>query len=231
MKKLICTAFCIILCTGIFAGCGSAPDAEDCMVYVDKKGVVTSVDVEALDQDYYDVSELKSYVEDTVAQYTAEHGKNTVKVSDFSVKDGMAKLKMKYQTPEDYTRFNGIELYQGKVVKALAAGYDFNVDFAAVEDGQITQSASREEIYAQKDLKAVIIKANMDVKIDGTICFVSSENVKVTGNDSVSIREGYTGTPQVESTEMQGTEAQTGAAWMPEDGSFETDVYTYIIYK
>ena len=29
------------------------------------------------------------------------------------------------------------------------------------------------------------------MKVDGTICYVSSENVKLTGTDSVSIRDGY----------------------------------------
>ena len=72
-----------------------------------------------------------------------EHGKSAVKLENLSVKDSTATLKMKYKTPEDYTGFNGIELYEGKVVKALAAGYDFKTDFVSVEDGKVTGTATK----------------------------------------------------------------------------------------
>ena len=104
---------------------------------------------------------------------------------------------------------------------------------------------SGEEIYSGDDLKAVIIKANRDVKVDGTICYVSTENVKLTGADSVSIRDGYSlnsdnvsdendsgGTENVGgSTEISDTDVNDDTAYVKDDGAFETDVYTYIIYK
>lgn len=123
-------------------------------VYVQKNGTVLSVDVETLDKDYYDETELKDYVTDAVSTYTGEHGKSAVKLENLSVKDGTATLKMKYKTPEDYTGFNGIELYEGKVVKALAAGYDFKTDFVSVEDGKVTGTATKEEIYSGEEFKS-----------------------------------------------------------------------------
>ena len=92
-------------------------------------------------------------------------------------------------------------------------------------------------------MKAVIIKANRDVKVDGTICYVSSENVKLTGNDSVSIREGYSlngadsenvnhETESVGGTsEISDTDVNDDTVYVKDNGAFETDVYTYIIYK
>jgi len=86
-----------------------------------------------------------------------------------------------YETVDDYTAFNGVELYEGKIVQALAAGYDFDTDFAGVDkDGSVT-GVTRGDILAQEDLKVVIIKANTDVKIDGKILYVSCDNVTVTG--------------------------------------------------
>lgn len=240
MKKRICAILCAALCVGVLAGCGSTVDADTDMVFVDKKGGVTSVDVETLDKEYYDEEELKSYVDDAVAEYNDQNGRNSVRVLDLSVENGTAKLKMEYKTAEDYSSFNGIELYQGKVVSALAAGYDFAVDFVSVEDGAVSGTASREEIYADDDLQAVIIKANTDVTVDGDICFVSSENVRLTGTDSVSIREGYSLGAETAGGNESVTETATEEAAVSEaaevqdvsdDGSFETDVYTYIIYK
>ena len=117
MKRLVCTVCSVLLCVGLLSGCGTSLEGEESVVY----GVIESLDVESLDQSYYDETELKSYVDAEVKDYTAEHGKNAVEVESLKVEDGVAKLKMKYKTPEDYTAFNGIELYQGKVVASLAA--------------------------------------------------------------------------------------------------------------
>ena len=192
MKRLAGICLSLILCVGMLAGCGTSVSSDDDLVYVDKKGKVTSIDVEDLDASYYDEDELNSFVKDEIDQYTAENGKGTVSLKDLKVEDGKA--------------FNGIELYQGKIVKALAAGYDFKADFVSVEDGVEQKAVTTKEIYATENLKVVIIKANTNVQVDGDICYVSKENVTLTGNNSVSIAE-------------EGNH------------SFETDVYTYIIYK
>lgn len=243
MRRACMAGIGVLIGISLLAGCGKSLDADTDTVYVQKNGTVLSVDTETLDKDYYDETELKDYVTDAVSVYTEEHGKGAVKLEELSVKDGTATLKMKYKTPEDYTGFNGIELYEGKVVKALAAGYDFNVDFVSVEDGTVTGTATKEEIYSGDNLKAVIIKANRDVKVDGTICYVSSENVKLTGTDSVSIREGYSlkgadsenvnnETESVGGTsEISDTDVNDDTAYVKDNGAFETDVYTYIIYK
>lgn len=259
MKKIVCTVLSILMCAGLLSGCGTSLEGDSSVVYVDKKGNVTSLDVEELDQEYYDEEELKSFVDEAVKAYTDEHGKGSVKVDSITVEGGTAKLGMKYKTPEDYTNFNGIELYHGKVVASLAAGYVFDGAFARVEDGKVTGAATKQEIYSQEDLKVVIIRANTDVKVDGEICYVSCENVKLTGADSVSIREGYyletgSGTPAIDAAPQEsvdateqaadtetaveaviGTEQAGAAEEEPQeatgDGSFETEVYTFIVYK
>ncbi len=86
----------------------------------------------------------------------------------------------------------------------------------------------------------MIIRANTDVLVDGEICYVSSENVALTGADSVSIREGYylnpgaaaSGTEAVAASgEAGSTEFIADVQQPQEGGSFETDVYTFIVYK
>ena len=255
MKRLGCIGLTIMICAGMLAGCGSSLEADTNTVYVSKHGKVVSMDVEQLDQSYYDETELKEFVDSAVDEYNTENGKNSVKVDDLTV----AKLRMDYETVDDYTAFNGVELYEGKIVQALAAGYDFDTDFAGVDkDGSVT-GVTRGDILAQEDLKVVIIKANTDVKIDGKILYVSCDNVTVTGKDSVSIKEGtgiektwITEAEEVPSTEavletestedagdviegevIIGTEEASGNDVVTNlsGGSSGTDVYTYIIYK
>ena len=220
MKKLGCMV--LMLCIGLLAGCGTALESEKSVVYIGKNGSVTSLDVE----------------EKTA--YEIQNGKGTVKLDELTVEEGTAKLRMKYKTPEDYTAFNGIELYQGTVIDSLSAGYVYDGPFVRVENGTAKGEATKRDIYEQEDLKVVIIRANTDVLVDGEICYVSSENVALTGADSVSIREGYyldpgtaaSGTESVAASgQAESTEFMADVQQPEEGGSFETDVYTFIVYK
>lgn len=254
MKRLVCALSGLLLSVGLLAGCGTSLEADASLVYVDKKGGVISLDVEELGQAYYDEEELEEFVKEHVDAYTAEHGRSSVKLEKIAVEDGTAKMQMSYGTAADYAGFNGIELYQGKVVSSLADGYTYDGDFAKVESGKVTGAATKQEIYGDEELKVVIIRANTDVKIEGEICYVSCENVKLTGVDTVSIREGYfldNGTADVQAVppagaeSLSGTESLSGAEGLTEgteapgdtgaqsmdEGSFETDVYTFIVYK
>ena len=117
MKRLGCIGLTIMICAGMLAGCGSSLEADTNTVYVSKHGKVVSMDVEQLDQSYYDETELKEFVDSAVDEYNTENGKNSVKVDDLTVEDGTAKLRMDYETVDDYTAFNGVELYEGKIVQ------------------------------------------------------------------------------------------------------------------
>ncbi len=277
MKRLWCAAVILLLAVGMAGGCGTTLESETSVVYVDKKGTVVSLDVEELGHAYYDETELEEFVKEAVDAYTAEHGKGTVTLDKITVEDGTARMQMTYKTAADYAGFNGIELYQERVVTSLADGYAYDGDFAKVEAGKVTGAATKQEIYGEEDLKVVIIRANTDVKIEGEIRYVSCENVKLTGTDTVSIREGYyldngtgnaagdadnslygSGTESVGGTEYPaegsvgateygdgisgyGMSTEDGAkqqdmtsgsgAAAEDDGSFETEVYTFIIYK
>ncbi len=209
MKKFRCISMIMILCAGLLTGCGTNFTADANTVYVTKSGKVQTVDVETFDESYYDEAELREFIKSEVDAYTKSNGKGSVKLSDLTITDGTAKMSMVYKSVTDYTAFNGIELYQGSAVNALAAGYRFETEFSKVVEGEISGTASKEEIYEQDDLNVVIIKANMNVQIDGEIQYVSTENVTVTGTNTVTISDGKD----------------------EKDTSFETEVYTYIVYK
>ena len=255
MKRLGCVGLAAVLSILTLAGCGQSDlKADTDTVYVEKNGAVLSMDVEAFDQEYYDEAELKEFVDSEVSDYNGQHGEKSVEVKDLSVEDKTAKLKLAYRTVDDYTAFTGVELYQGKVVQAMAAGYDFDVDFAAVDEDGV-HGVPGSEITDQGDLKVVIIKANTNVQVDGKILYVSCDNVTLTGKNTVSIQTGTgiektwkTEAEQVPATEVtEGTESEDDfviegevlvSTEEPESvvtdikgDPSETDVYTYILYK
>jgi hypothetical protein len=177
----------MIFCIGLLSGCSNKKtDVDTSTVFIEKKGKVISVDVEHLDKDYYDIDELKDYITEHVEDYTETNG-DTVKETSFDVKDGIAKLTMEYDSYEDYAGFNGVELYCGTVVGAQADGYDFDMEFYRVEDSQKQEIVEKSDILAEDDNKIVIIKANVDVMVPGTVLYVSAPDTDIRSEDVVSI--------------------------------------------
>lgn len=186
MRRYLCIGLVFLLAVSLFSGCGGTlSNVNQSTVYVQKKGTVLSADIEELGKEYYKESELEDYIADQVEAYQKEHG-DRVFMESFSVEEGVAKLMMKYVSYEDYQDFNDIELYSGNVVRAQADGYDFNTEFAAVSGNEKTK-ASKEEVLSADDCNVVVIRANIDVRVDGTILFVSDSNTIVTGKNTVSI--------------------------------------------
>ncbi|MCM1257784.1 MAG: hypothetical protein NC307_08020 [Roseburia sp.] len=185
MKRYLCIGLVFLLAVSLFAGCGSRLNVDRSTVYVQKKGTIQSVDVIELDKAYYDEAELEEGIKSQVEEYCKEAGEKAF-VEDFSVKDKIAKLNMKFTSFEDYQSLIQIELYCGNIVKAQAQGYDFDVPFYAFTDGE-KNLVSTGNVLSEDDNKVVIIRANVDVKVDGTILYVSGENTTVTGKDTVSI--------------------------------------------
>lgn len=185
MKRYLCIGLVFLLAVSLFAGCGGRLNVDRSTVYVQKKGTIQSADVIALDKDYYDEAELEEGIKNQVEEYCSEAGER-VFVESFAVKDGVARLGMKFTSYEDYQSLLQIELYSDNIVKAQADGYEFDVPFFAVSDGEKT-SVSLSDVLSEDDNKVVIIRANVDVKVDGTVLYVSGENTTVTGKDTVSI--------------------------------------------
>ncbi len=192
MKRMLYAIPGLLLLAMLLAGCGEAvPDADESVVYVNKKGAVTYLDVEPFDPGVYEEDGLRGFLEEEIKAYTDEHGKNTVKLEDLTVENGIAKLRLNCQSAQDFAQYNGIEMYHGRIVDALAAGYVFDGTFAKVENGTVTGEATKQEIYKENEMNVVIIRANLDVRVEGEICYVSCQNVSLTGPDGVSIRPEY----------------------------------------
>jgi len=205
MKRIGCAILAVLMLGILFTGCGSV-DSETNMIFVEKKGQVQTVDVEEFDKSYYSEEDFKAYAQEAIDTYNKSHEVDAITFTEFTLEEDVAKLKMEYKSVDDFSNFNEITLYQGSVAAAVSDGYLFDVDFSKVEKGEVTGKATRADILAEEGLSVVIIKANTNVMVDGTICYVSTANVTVTDKDTISIYD-------------------------EENTSLSTDVCTYIIYK
>ena len=228
MKKFTSAILALGLCMGLLTGCGSSYAAEESTVFVQKDGKIVSTDVEEFDENLYSKEELEEYVNQYISEYTDEYGKKSVKLKDISVADGTAVLSIEYATAEDYTRFNGIELFAGSVAEALAAGYGFTAEFADVSGDQPVP-ADTSAFVSGEGYKAVIIKGNTNVHVKGTICYVSTINTSLVDKHTVAIGAGnslYAESVSVEDTQgetVDSTEYTDAMAENTDEGSVGDD--------
>lgn len=187
MKKIISIGLVCVLLTGLLTACGKKLDADCNTVYVKKNGSITGVAIEDFKEDNYDEEELKAFIDEKVEAFQKEHDKKSAEVSDFSVEEGTAKLYIEYAGYEDYQNLMNVTLFSGTVPQALAAGYDFDTEFTEVKDGKASGKAKSTDITGS-EYKVVILSEKIDVKVDGTVRYISSDYTAMKSNDTVSIQ-------------------------------------------
>lgn len=187
MRKLISISLACLAIAGLLTGCGKSLEADRDTVYVQKKGSVTSAAIADFDKDYYDEEELKKYIDERVADYQEQHGEDSISIDEFSVEEGVAKLYINYKGWEEYQDFNEVTLFSGTVPQALAEGFDFNAEFTEITDGEAAGTVSKDKI-TDTDAKVIILSEKVDVKVDGTIQYVSSQYTSMKAKDTVSIQ-------------------------------------------
>ena len=146
--------------------------------------------VETFDQSYYKEDELNSYIQNAVDDYTAEHGKKSVSVTESKVEEKKAYLTLQYENAETFQDFSGIECFSGSIVEAQSAGYDFEQDFYPVTDGKADKKTVRgSSLLEDDDLKVLIVKENSDLIVPGKIAYVSTEGTEVTSEKQVNVTQ------------------------------------------
>lgn len=190
MKRFAGIALFMLLCMGLMTGCGEQSyEADVSTVFVEKDGRVVSTDVEAFDENKYELEGLEEYVKEAVSSYNSEHGEESVVMKELKAEEGSAVLILEYASASDYAGFNGIELYTGTVADALSAGYSFDVEFASVADGE-AKACSVNDFLGNGDYKAVVIRGNTSVHVSGKVAYVSTANTTYVDAKTIRIQEG-----------------------------------------
>ena len=187
MRRIISISLVCLLMTGLFSACGKSLEADRDTVYIQKKGSIIGAAIADFDKDYYDEEELKAFAQERVQEYQEEHGKNSVTIDKFSVEEGTAKLYMKYAGYEDYQEFNEVTLFSGTVPQALAAGFTFDTDFTKIKDGKAAGSVENTEVV-DTDYKVVVLSEKVEVKVDGSVQYMSSDYTSLKGKDTVTVQ-------------------------------------------
>ena len=183
MKKIGVLVLCLALVFSV-TGCGSTFDTAESAVYVKGNGTVLEASIESFSEDYYNKEDLESFIDESISDYEAEHEKGSVKKVKLEVENETATLFLKYKSGEDFAAFHGEEFFCGTMAEALAAGYTLNETYYKVNNDTATGNAVASSDM-EGDLKVVIMKERMGVKVKGTICYVS-DNVEVVDKNTVT---------------------------------------------
>ena len=188
-KRMVALSCCIGMCM-LMAACGTKLDVQENTIALQRNGKILEAAVETFDQSYYKEDELNSYIQNAVDDYTAEHGKKSVSVTESKVEEKEAYLTLQYETAETFQDFSGIECFSGSIVEAQSAGYDFEQDFYPVTDGKADKKTVRgSSLLEDDDLKVLIVKENSDLIVPGKIAYVSTEGTEVTSEKQVNVTQ------------------------------------------
>ncbi|MBO4213690.1 MAG: hypothetical protein J5876_01745 [Lachnospiraceae bacterium] len=182
MKKISITLI-ISLILVLLVGCGSGIKTDESAISVKKNGKITGVSIEAFDKSYYSEEELSDFVEKTIKEYQQENGDSSVKLESLKVEEGKATLYINYETPTDYAKFNGEELFVGTILDAMAAGYNLDTTYYEVSGTTLGTATSIDLI--DDDYKVVIVKEKIRVIVPGKIKFVS-DNLTIIDKNTVT---------------------------------------------
>lgn len=188
-KRMVALSCCIGMCM-LMAACGTKLDVQENTIALQRNGKILEAAVETFDQSYYKEDELNSYIQNAVDDYTAEHGKKSVSVTESKVEEKKAYLTLQYENAEIFQDFSGIECFSGSIVEAQSAGYDFEQDFYPVTDGKADKKTVRgSSLLEDDDLKVLIVKENSDLIVPGKIAYVSTEGTEVTSEKQVNVTQ------------------------------------------
>lgn len=186
MKKRITFGVCLIMCLSLLNGCGGSEELklssiDTDTIYVNSEGSIELANVEEFDKEYYSESQLEDFIEETIDTYKKTEGSGEVTMEDFSVKDEVAKVLLKFDSAQTYAAFQGID-FQVVHTEDIQGNLVLPESFVSADDGS---SVSKDTVIKEDGLKLLIINEPLHVQLDGTIKYYSEASI--TGDNAAEI--------------------------------------------
>ena len=155
--------------------------AQVSTLIVKSDGSIISEEISKTDGLSQGKDDIKKYVEDSVAAFNKEAGSEKVKVEavDFNEKENEAYVRTVYTDSNAFSGYTKYDYFSGTVAEAKTKGYDFGVTFYPVENGIAGSPVTRDELVDASILKVVIINDPTNIRINGKIKYLSTENTRV----------------------------------------------------
>ncbi len=194
MKKVILSIVMVLMLT-VLAGCDNkatkfvANEIHTETIYVKKDNTIEVATVEEFDKAHYDLAELKAFIQTEIDKYNTESGSEAITINDLVLKDGNAVLVLKYNSVEDFAKFNDIDASIYTTSELKLASVNSPKAYVSAKDGSTVDSE-----VALKNEKHNVLFVNLgtDVIVEGTIMYydnavLASKNKAQTAIDGTSV--------------------------------------------
>lgn len=231
------------LMLGSLAGCSKFEVSEN-TVRIAKDGSIQAAVIETLDKNYYNAEELKTMIDEAVADYNGSGEEEPVSVESFETEEDKVSLYMDYASAKDYETFNQVTFYLADLQQAYDNNYVFPENFRKVEKGEMTGTVPKSELLTGLNYSVLIYSEEMDVEVPGTIVYTSTD-VTVTGKKTATNRK-TDGQEETNTEDTKDSQTEQGE-FEVEEGTFEAGdgdadeteaageesvgAYTFIVYE
>ena len=132
-------------------------------------GTVQSGSYEVFEEPYYKEADLKEFMNETIDQFNEEHGKDSVKLSQFTIdksgKKKIAKAIFTYNSISSYSALNQIEANCYTMEEAVEAGILPEILNVASDGSRV----ERDEVTAKKEYKVLTIQAKANIMLPESV--------------------------------------------------------------
>lgn len=195
MKKL---AICIILAISVLALSGCKKEkvtieidkVENNTMLIQKDGGVQVAIVEEFTQDYYNMDELREYINTSITQFNQNvNNESAIVLKDLQQSDGNVVMVLNYENMDYYTQFNEVEAkYLSSITQKDITDFPDMLDSTGDDDYVFKDTVLEDDEY-----KAVILNEGYNVIINGKVKYYANGTVV----DSDQIQTGVSGTSYI----------------------------------
>lgn len=190
-------AVVFIICIICFS-CRGGNEAENATVnslYIGKDGKVTEAIVEDFKESYLDEEELKDFIKEQIDVFEKNNEGSKIKLENFEVEDGKAKVVLSYDSAVSYDEFNEVALFNG-TIKECVDEWGLITDKEEVISVKDEKKTTLKALESDSDYKLLIVEEEQEIYLENEIKYASS-NVTVASNgkmakvDKVDVYTGF----------------------------------------
>lgn len=175
MKKSILISLLCFMVVFLF-GCSQdktidTKEVKTNTILLKNEGTVQAATVEIFDKDYYNSTELETFITEKINEYNGANTADSIALGSLEVKDGSAILLLNYKTLNDYNLFNETEVVFTSVEAAKSGSITLPEVFVSASDGAYV---APEVALKNNKYKFIVIKDNTEVIVDGKIKYFTN---------------------------------------------------------
>ncbi|MDF2511240.1 MAG: hypothetical protein K0S04_1106 [Herbinix sp.] len=191
MKKIVLCATMLFLMLGA-VGCTNEELRVDKVtansIVAKSNGKLQVATIEDFDKNYYDLDELREYIEEQVDTYNKTAGDEKITVDDVDKKDDKAVMILTYSGMDQYANFN-------EVSAAYFTGGVGDISLklpSTLIDAKNGSLASTDEILKDEKFKFLVLNEPYHIVTDGKVKYYSEKATLVDENEVDGAAEGMT---------------------------------------